>query len=98
MGLSFADSIHGNGSLTVAFEAVHTSCPGLKMLVADAAIHALSPAFKTASLQQPSHECDGAWFVQAELEPDGFKGRTILPRHFYDAVRFYGAEMLAEDP
>ena len=54
--LSLADFIRGYGFLKGAFKSGDLRMPLLQMFLTDATVYALSPKFKTASLQCLSHE------------------------------------------
>jgi len=90
--LAFADRVLCDGTLHSGFEALYRLVPFMPMLLADPAVHALSPCPETSGLQLATHQRHYFGFGQTKLMPNGFKGRAIFPRHFYDAVNLFQTE------
>ena len=89
---SLAHRILCDGALHSGFEALYRLVPFMPMLLADPAVHALSPCPETPGFQFATHQCHYFGFGQTKLMPNGFKGRAIFPRHFYDAVNLFQTE------
>ena len=90
--LVFADRVLCDGTLHSGFEALYRIIPFMPMLLADPAVHALSPCPETSGLQLATHQRHYFGFGQTKLMPNGFKGGAIFPRHFYDAVNLFQTE------